>query len=231
MAYSYQDIIKLRNNMPYEYRNMNVDVFLELMSDRIEDKNNCILVDNIIKHKLYIKSQQKIKYYNEYYEDQKDAPGLLDDRDICFVDRESPNYPLSCGDYEKEKRIMKREKDAPGLLDDRDYEKEKRIIEREKFAAIKEKELHDYDKRIVAREQEFGDREKLLVFREKCDANAQKQLGTCCICDDKPNDTAIVPCGHKSFCLDCISTYKREFPGKGCPICRGVIQGVFKIHE
>ncbi len=51
----------------------------------------------------------------------------------------------------------------------------------------------------------------------------------CSCCYDKECDTAVVPCGHLSFCHECISQYHRDYPNKGCPICDKEILLITKI--
>ena len=52
----------------------------------------------------------------------------------------------------------------------------------------------------------------------------------CCICFERPADSAPSPCGHKNFCLECISDYHVSFPNRGCPVCRREILMVNRIY-
>ena len=46
----------------------------------------------------------------------------------------------------------------------------------------------------------------------------------CCICFENPKTTALVPCGHRSFCQDCVRRLSsRDSPR--CPLCRCLCTG------
>jgi hypothetical protein len=49
----------------------------------------------------------------------------------------------------------------------------------------------------------------------------------CIICMTAPPNAAMVPCGHVT-CLDCANTLKRR--NGTCPVCRGTIASVLKLH-
>ena len=64
----------------------------------------------------------------------------------------------------------------------------------------------------------------------------------CVICQDAPNTMAVVPCGHKCLCEGCAellgaqgrSSRSGKVPeavSPPCPICRGPVQMVMKVHE
>lgn len=48
----------------------------------------------------------------------------------------------------------------------------------------------------------------------------------CVVCLDKKRSHAIVPCGHLSLCEFCAKTGRF----RSCPVCRGVIESIIKIH-
>lgn len=52
----------------------------------------------------------------------------------------------------------------------------------------------------------------------------------CCICYSNPCNTAVISCGHMSFCLGCITEYHQTYPNKGCPICSKDIIMVTRIY-
>ena len=52
---------------------------------------------------------------------------------------------------------------------------------------------------------------------------------SCIICMDATKDHALVPCGHKGFCLDCATKMAEEC--KFCPICRKSIESILKVHN
>lgn len=53
----------------------------------------------------------------------------------------------------------------------------------------------------------------------------------CSICFDNDADTAVVPCGHSSFCNECISEHHIHSQNKVCPICRTEIMMVVKLYS
>ena len=66
---------------------------------------------------------------------------------------------------------------------------------------------------------------------EEVGPNVNAPLSPCCVCTDAEANTATVPCGHMAFCHDCISTYHRENPTKGCPICNREIILITRIFR
>lgn len=66
-------------------------------------------------------------------------------------------------------------------------------------------------------------------FERKCQENLTNSE-ECCICVNSHRDTAVIPCGHRFFCYDCIDAYHKGDPQKGCPCCRGDILLVCKIY-
>lgn len=53
----------------------------------------------------------------------------------------------------------------------------------------------------------------------------------CSICFENVSDTAIIPCGHKFFCYECINDYRYSYKHRGCPICRCNIENIIKIFS
>lgn len=51
----------------------------------------------------------------------------------------------------------------------------------------------------------------------------------CCVCFEGAKDTLIAPCGHVCCCNRCATRlHMRKDP---CPVCRGAIQGIFKVFN
>ena len=77
-----------------------------------------------------------------------------------------------------------------------------------------------------------GDQNK----RTKCTENAisvteeqeYKMENTCLVCMERPSKTAMVPCGHASYCEECARRLKSKI-GK-CAVCRTDIQIVMNIY-
>ena len=51
---------------------------------------------------------------------------------------------------------------------------------------------------------------------------------TCLVCMERPSKTAMVPCGHASFCEECAKRLQSTV-GK-CAVCRARIQTVMNIY-
>jgi len=71
---------------------------------------------------------------------------------------------------------------------------------------------------------------KWVALLEQIQKNCLENPDDCCICFERPVDTAPIPCGHLNFCYVCIDGYRHQFRGKGCPICKQRIQDVNKIY-
>lgn len=50
---------------------------------------------------------------------------------------------------------------------------------------------------------------------------------SCCVCMDRPQNTALIPCGHKVVCFPC----SQNFPGRPCPVCRRRVDTVTRIWD
>ena len=57
---------------------------------------------------------------------------------------------------------------------------------------------------------------------------SQKKL--CVVCEDGPADYALLMCGHRCLCVDCVKHFE---PGGGrdCPLCRQPIERTMRIHD
>jgi len=53
--------------------------------------------------------------------------------------------------------------------------------------------------------------------------------GICPICMDKPQNAVCIPCGHTAGCFACLLRNQRE--KHICPICRGRVKQVVKLHR
>jgi transcription termination factor NusB len=85
--------------------------------------------------------------------------------------------------------------------------------------------------KLRLQEEEIYKKSELLEFEKKCLYNSINNSSKCCICDNENSNTAIIPCGHKFFCYECINSYSKNYPLKGCPICRQKIISILKIFE
>ena len=53
----------------------------------------------------------------------------------------------------------------------------------------------------------------------------------CKICWEARATTAVVPCGHASFCFSCIDAYHKADASHVCPVCRGPITSIMKLYQ
>ena len=75
---------------------------------------------------------------------------------------------------------------------------------------------------------------KLQDNAEQFEAKAATEMkdpaegkGLCAVCMDKPNEYAVVPCGHKCLCEDCVEAVRQT--QRICPMCRRDFQDIIKI--
>jgi hypothetical protein len=103
-----------------------------------------------------------------------------------------------------------------------------------KCEAEKEAKLYFLDKYKTIEDIKLRlEQENLTILQETIQKGTSQQVSNpdCCICQDKPVDTAVVPCGHMSFCYGCIDNYHKMYPQKGCPVCRSDIITYTKIYS
>lgn len=105
----------------------------------------------------------------------------------------------------------------------------KKIAEEE----YKKKKLDEYkmieEQQLLKIQLERELEEKHLSILESIAKNIGDSITQCSICIQNPCDTAVVPCGHKFFCYECINSYLKTYAHRGCPICRGEMMFVTKI--
>merc|ERR1712098_313108 len=51
----------------------------------------------------------------------------------------------------------------------------------------------------------------------------------CVICDDNKRTHMCYPCGHKTLCLDCVTSCRDDL--KKCPLCRKEIKDIIKVFD
>ena len=80
----------------------------------------------------------------------------------------------------------------------------------------------------VVVERSWFDRNKRKKYSEVAVSVAEDEENMCVVCMERPSKTAMVPCGHASFCEACAKRLQATV-GK-CAICRGRIQTVMNIY-
>lgn len=104
-------------------------------------------------------------------------------------------------------------------------------IETQKQLEICQQELKNKELSALVLAHELDLEMKRLEMVEKVQENFAKNNTECVICQCLPADTAPTPCGHLNFCYECIDTYFKGNPNKGCPICRKNIIMITKIYK
>ncbi len=84
-------------------------------------------------------------------------------------------------------------------------------------------------KKLRLLEEQLRSENLTLELENKFKNNASNNSSLCCICLFDIADHAPTTCGHKSFCKNCIYDFIKNYPQKGCPICRVSIGKVIKI--
>lgn len=74
------------------------------------------------------------------------------------------------------------------------------------------------------------------VSKKKKRAPAKKRkkknaVGECSICMDAGCDAAVIPCGHSSFCGNCLQKVRLASADPKCPSCRAPLQGILKLYR
>ena len=84
----------------------------------------------------------------------------------------------------------------------------------------------------VVVERTWFDRNKRKKYSEVAvsvtEEHMEDEENMCVVCMERPSKTAMVPCGHASFCEECAKRLKSTL-GK-CAICRTNIQTVVNIY-
>ncbi|CAB1114266.1 unnamed protein product [Ectocarpus sp. CCAP 1310/34] len=60
--------------------------------------------------------------------------------------------------------------------------------------------------------------------------SSRRKHSTCYICCERRADAVVMECGHGGVCFTCATTLA-DSPPHLCPVCRKVIQEVFKLHD
>lgn len=128
---------------------------------------------------------------------------------------------------EEQQEILKREIEAKKQLEltaKQEAEETFRQEQIQKYRLIEEQKLEQEIKQLELNEKYL--RLSLLI-----ESRIEKNDTDCCICSEKEADTATIPCGHKSYCHECITEFRQLYPNKGCPICRENIVLISKIFS
>eukprot|EP01118_Nematostelium_gracile_P006503 TRINITY_DN2090_c0_g1_i1.p1 TRINITY_DN2090_c0_g1~~TRINITY_DN2090_c0_g1_i1.p1 ORF type:complete len:714 (+),score=227.13 TRINITY_DN2090_c0_g1_i1:88-2142(+) len=73
--------------------------------------------------------------------------------------------------------------------------------------------------------EEKKEEKKEMDVVEKKQENKNEEDKFCVICEERPCDTALLDCGHLSFCSNCAQ------PLKECPICRQNVVRTIRIYQ
>ena len=101
----------------------------------------------------------------------------------------------------------------------------------EELMSIEQKKLHEQEKKLKLEQIENHFEEQFIALMTTIKFNIDDGITQCSICAENNADTAVIPCGHKFFCHECIDLYHKTYPRKGCPVCRKEILCVTKIFS
>lgn len=101
----------------------------------------------------------------------------------------------------------------------------------DKFMLIEQEKLEEQERKLRLEHMENEIEEQFVIFLSTFKANLENDPSKCCICTEEDATTAALPCGHMFFCHECINDYRRDYPNRGCPICREKINSVHKIYS
>jgi len=130
---------------------------------------------------------------------------------------------------EKKKEIERmKELDVLAKKEAEDKYKQEQI---EKYKLIEEAKIKQQEESLQQKNKIVELESKWIEMMNKVQTNCNKNSELCSICFDNDADTAIVPCGHKYFCYNCIANYNIAYSNKGCPVCRKGIVSFIKIFS
>jgi len=101
----------------------------------------------------------------------------------------------------------------------------------EKYNLIELEKIRLQDEKLKLEQINF---EKFKLLEEEklnklADDQSEKKA-ICSICFDSDANAAVVPCGHSTFCYECISSHHVNNQNKVCPICRTEIVMIIKLY-
>lgn len=106
----------------------------------------------------------------------------------------------------------------------------KKTVE-EKFIQEQSEKYKIIQQEKLQQEQKIVDLDKKWIeMIDKIQSNCSNNSNLCSICFTETANTAPIPCGHRVFCYECIDNYNKDYPHKGCPICRTAIMVISKIY-
>jgi len=127
---------------------------------------------------------------------------------------------------------------------------QKKLQEQEKQVKVEQKKLQEQEKKLKLEQKKLQEQEKKLKLEQEkqlkskqienqideqfialIKSNLSNDVSMCSICTENNADTAVIPCGHKFFCYDCIDLYHKTHKLKGCPLCRKEILCVTRIFS
>ncbi len=137
---------------------------------------------------------------------------------------------------EEKKNSNKREEQQEALKKEIEAKKQLELVaKQEAEEAFRQEQIQKYraieEQKLEQEMKQLELNEKYLRLSSLIESRIEKNEMDCCICSEKEADTATIPCGHKSFCHECITEYRRLYPNKGCPICREDIVLISKIFS
>jgi hypothetical protein len=100
-----------------------------------------------------------------------------------------------------------------------------------RFMSIEEGKLREQERKLRLEQMENELEARFVTLLNVINANIQTDKSKCSICFEDNANTAVIPCGHEFFCFECIDEYRKMYPNRGCPICKGKMESVNKIFS
>ncbi|QKF94868.1 zinc finger C2H2-type protein [Fadolivirus algeromassiliense] len=131
---------------------------------------------------------------------------------------------------EEKKKEIERMKELE-MIAKKEIEEKYKQEQIEKYKLIEEEKIKQEQQLLQQQIKLLELESKWMDMINKVQTNYCEDSELCSICFVDNADTAIVPCGHKYFCYNCISDYNKTYPNKGCPICRKHVTSLVKIFS
>ena len=132
--------------------------------------------------------------------------------------------------YEQKIKEIERKKELDAQAKSEAEEKYKQG-QIEKYRLLEEEKIKHEQEKLKQLQDIKKVEDHWIELQTKIQSNCNQNSELCSICFENNCDTAVIPCGHKFFCYECIDNYHKKFVSKGCPMCRSQIKMLNKIFS
>ena len=175
--------------------------------------------------------------------------GLRDSGKIAHLMRDDNTSLIRKKPFEYEKQHISTSNDYASVTRRQPFEREKQQLDQQHLMVSVERSRMNTERCRLQREKlelkqaiddhmtgeqavaklALENERQAAEFTARCLFNAQTTPTECCICMHALRDTAMVPCGHKTFCYGCADKHFNNGVEKMCPICRVEVTTYMKI--